>query len=98
MAELVVNSTVSTNSKYRKLALCLFLDFIGYLSYAIPFLGEFTDVIWAPIAAFLISRMFKGALGKVSGVFTFIEEILPGLDFIPTFTITWIYSNFIKKP
>lgn len=97
MSELLINSTVETNSKYRKLLLCFLLDFIGYLSYLIPFFGEFTDVIWAPISAFLITRMFKGTIGKVGGVFAFIEEIMPGLDFIPTFTITWLYSNYIMK-
>lgn len=97
MTEMVINPTVKSNVKYGKLILCLLLDFVGYLSYVVPFFGEFTDVIWAPISAFLITRMFKGTIGKVGGVFAFIEEIIPGLDFIPTFTITWIYSSFIKK-
>lgn len=98
MTEIVVNSTVKSNVKYGKLILCLLLDFIGYLSYVVPFFGEFSDVIWAPLAAFLISIMFKGTIGKVGGVVTFIEEIMPGLDFIPTFTITWVYTNLVKKP
>jgi len=97
MAEIVINQTVKDSSKYRKLFLCLALDFVGYLSYAVPFLGEVTDFIWAPIAAFLLTRMFKGTIGKIGGVFTFIEEIMPGLDFIPTFTITWLYTNLFKK-
>jgi hypothetical protein len=30
-------------------------------------------------------------------VITFLEEILPFSDFIPTFTLTWIYNYWIKK-
>lgn len=97
MAEIVINPAVNSNAKYRKLILCFVLDFVGYLSYVVPFFGEFTDVIWAPIAAFLTTKMFKGSIGKVGGVFAFIEEIMPGIDFIPTFTITWIYSNLVQK-
>lgn len=29
----------------------------------------------------------------LGGIFSFLEEISPGLDFIPTFTIAW----FIRK-
>jgi len=97
MTELAIEQTYESKSKYRKLLLCVFLDAIGYLSFLVPFLGEFTDVIWAPISASLLAKMFKGTIGKVGGIFAFFEEILPGLDFIPTFTITWIYSNFIKR-
>ena len=67
------------------------------LSFAIPIVGEFTDVIWAPISAFLIFKMFKGAEGRIGGMISFIEEIIPGLDVIPTFTLTWIYKYVIKK-
>jgi len=41
--------------------------------------------------------MYKGTIGKVGGVITFIEEILPFSDFLPTFTLTWIYKYLIKK-
>ena len=63
----------------------------------VPFLGEFSDVVWAPMAGFLMTWMYKGTLGKVGGVITFLEEILPFSDFIPTFTLTWIYNYWIKK-
>lgn len=80
-----------------KLILGLLFDAIGMLSYAVPVLAEAADVIWAPIAAFTISMMYKGTVGKVSGVIAFIEEIIPGLDFIPTFTITWLYEYYQEK-
>lgn len=98
MEQILVNKQVKEMATSKNLVLCLLFDFIGYLSYTVPFLGEFSDIIWAPIAAFLISRIFKGAIGKVGGVFTFIEEILPGIDFIPTFTITWLYCKITKHP
>jgi hypothetical protein len=54
-------------------------------------------VVWAPIAGFLMTRMYKGTVGKVAGVFAFLEEIIPFTDVIPSFTLTWIYTYLIKK-
>jgi hypothetical protein len=85
-----------TNKK-KQLLLGLLFDAVGMLSFTIPFVGEFTDVVWAPLAGFLMTWMYKGTLGKVGGVITFLEEILPFSDFIPTFTLTWIYNYWIKK-
>jgi uncharacterized membrane protein len=43
----------------------------------VPLFGEFSDVIWAPMAAYLMTRMYKGTAGKVGGSGNFIEEIVP---------------------
>jgi hypothetical protein len=85
-----------TNEKTKLLIMSLFFDLIGMVSYLIPFLGEFFDVIWAPIAGVLLAKMYKGTTGKIAGIIGFIEEIIPGLDFIPTFTITWFYTFYIQ--
>lgn len=84
-------------TKNRDLIISILLDIVGYFSYAIPFIGEFSDVVWAPIAAFLMTRIYKGRIGRTAGVLEFIEEIIPFTDFIPTFTLTWIYTYIIKK-
>jgi len=81
----------------KKLLLGLLFDGIGMISFSIPLLGEFSDVIWAPVAAFLMTRMYKGRVGKVASVLTFIEEIIPFTDIIPSFTITWIYTYYFQK-
>ncbi|WP_430613058.1 hypothetical protein [Flavobacterium sp. JP2137] len=96
MNDLQLRSAASSR-KYTQLVWSVFLDAVGYLSYLIPFLGEFSDVIWAPIAGLLLARMYKGTVGKVGGTIAFIEELSPGLDFIPTFTLTWIYTHYIQK-
>ena len=90
---------MSTNqdNKYKKLALCLLFDAIGMLSFTIPFIGEFSDIIWAPLAGWLMTRMYKGKIGQGAGLFTFIEEIIPGFDLIPTFTLMWLYTYVLKK-
>ena len=79
-----------TTLRQPSLILCLLLDFIGYASYSIPILGEVADIVWAPISAVLFMIMFGGWRGAVGGVFNFVEEILPGTDFIPSFTIMWL--------
>jgi hypothetical protein len=43
-----------------------------------------------------MTKMYKGTSGKIAGIISFLEEILP-LDIIPTFTIMWIYTYLIKK-
>ncbi|UOK41340.1 MULTISPECIES: hypothetical protein [Flavobacterium] len=85
------------SSRNRNLILGVIFDLIGYASYGVPFLAEITDVVWAPIAGFVLSRMYKGTVGRVGGVLEFVEELIPGTDFIPTFTLTWIYTYLIKK-
>ncbi|WP_341842134.1 hypothetical protein [Chitinophaga caseinilytica] len=69
------------------LIVCVVMDLIGLASYAVPLLGEVSDVIWAPISAVVFYRLFGGPVGLFGGAFNFIEELFPGLDFIPTFTI-----------
>jgi hypothetical protein len=85
------------DNKNRNLVLGLLFDAIGMLSFTVPFLGEFSDVVWAPLAGFLMTWMYKGAVGKVGGTIAFLEEIFPFSDFIPTFTLTWIYNYWIKN-
>ncbi len=79
------------------LVFCIVMDLIGYASFALPVLGEFADIIWAPISAMIFFKTFGGWKGAFGGVFNFVEEILPGLDFIPTFTITWMFNKLGKK-
>lgn len=85
------------SNKNRDLILGLLFDGIGMLSFSIPLIGEFSDVIWAPLAGFLMTRMYKGRIGKVAGIIEFLEEIIPFTDVIPTFTLTWIYTYLIRK-
>lgn len=87
----------SNSGKYKKLLLGLLFDAIGYISYIIPGFGEFTDIVWAPASAWLISRMYKGQTGKVAAVISLVEELAPGLDVIPTFTLTWMYVHVFEK-
>lgn len=84
-------------NKYLKLILSLLFDGIGMLSFTLPVIGESFDVLWAPVSGFLIYKMYGGTVGKISGFISFAEELLPFSDFVPTFTLTWIYTYLIKK-
>ena len=84
-------------NKSRDLILSLLFDAIGMMSLSIPFIGEFGDVIWAPLSGLIMVWMYKGSMGKVAGVVSFVEEILPVTDIIPSFTLMWFYTYFIKK-
>ena len=76
-------------NKYKKLALSLVFDTIGMVT--------FLDIIWAPLSGYIMTKMYKGNEGKVAGIISFVEEIIPGLDIIPTFTIMWVYTYVIKS-
>lgn len=82
--------------KYKKLFAGLVLDGIGMLSLAIPGLGEFLDILWAPVAGWFMTRLYPGRKGKIAGVVAFLEELLPGLDLIPSFTLMWIYTYILS--
>jgi hypothetical protein len=94
----VQNITVSKegNLKTKKLILGVLFDAIGMLSFTIPYIGEFGDIVWAPLAGFLMTKMYEGRVGKVAGILTFVEEIIPFTDIVPSFTITWVYTYWIK--
>lgn len=81
----------------KKLLLSILLDLVGMATYILPFLGESFDLIWAPIAGFILNRMYKGTVGKIGGIIVFLEEILPLTDIIPTFTLSWLYSLYFTK-
>jgi hypothetical protein len=84
-------------NKYKILGLGLLFDALGFVSFIIPGVGEFSDIIWAPISAWLMTKLYAGKAGKIAGIITFVEEALPGFDVIPTFTLMWVYTFLIKK-
>ena len=85
------------NQKNASLLFCIIMDLIGYATYAIPVLGEVGDLFWAPVSAIIFFKTFGGWRGAVGGVFNFIEELAPGLDFIPSFTMMWLLRNYGKN-
>ncbi len=85
-------------SKYKKLAISLALDAVGNISYLVPGMGEAIDVIWAPTSAYLMTKLYKGQKGKIAAAVSFIEEAIPGMDIVPTFTLMWLYTYvFVSK-
>ena len=80
--------------KYTKLALSILIDIIGYLSYILPALGEFGDIIWGPMSGLFIFILFPGKWKMA--IFGTVEEVIPFLDFIPTAYLTW-HQVYIKE-
>ena len=80
------------------IAICIMMDLIGMATYFFPGLGEFADIVWAPISGYVFFKMFGGRFGMIGGVLNFLEEIIPFTDVIPSFTIAWfIRKNQIEK-
>ena len=70
--------------------ICILMDLIGMSSYFFPGLGEFIDVVWAPISGYIFFKLFGGRLGMIGSVLNFLEEVIPFTDIIPSFTIAWV--------
>ena len=70
------------------------MDLIGCASFVIPGIGEFSDIIWAPVSAYIFYRSFGGRFGVFGAVLNFIEEALPFTDIVPSFTIAY----FLRRP
>ncbi len=86
------------NSDKKKLLIKgLVYDAIGMASGAVPLVGGFLDLLWAPYAAKKMSAMYPGKKGKLASAIVFLEEILPFSDIIPTFTLMWLYTYVWQK-
>ena len=82
---------MTIDPKYKKLIKCLLLDAVGMASAAIPLI----DVVWAPVAASISYKMFGERRGKYTSLITFVEELLPITDVVPSFTIFWFLFDFL---
>ena len=83
------------DSKYKKLVKCVLLDAVGMASVVIPVVGPVLDVLWAPVAASISYKMFGEKKGKYTSLITFLEELLPMTDVIPSFTLFWVLFDFL---
>ena len=48
-------------TKYKKLAMSLIFDALGSVSFIFP---PF-DIVWAPLAGYLMTKLYKGKIGKI---------------------------------
>ena len=71
-----------------KLVVSLTIDLIGSMTYLIPVVGEGLDLAWAPIQTILLIAMYESVTPSLKYV-SFLEEILPFTDIVPTATIGW---------
>jgi hypothetical protein len=73
---------------WSKLWTSLLIDLIGSSSYLLPIVGEGFDLGWAPAQTILIMAMYDDTSPNLKYV-SFIEEIMPFTDIIPSATIGW---------
>lgn len=78
------------NMKNIKFWHCLVMDCIGTITYFIPAIGETFDLVWAPISAVVFYYWFRKPIGSMIAM---AEEILPFTDFIPTFSLAYLFFH-----
>lgn len=79
--------------KYQILLLSILFDALGLVSFVFPLF----DIIWAPLSAYLMTKMYQGREGKIAAVISFLEEALPFLDVIPSFSLMWLYTYVFNR-
>lgn len=90
--------TILPTDMIGQLIVSLTIDFIGSSSYLLPFVGEFSDVSWAPIQTILLMAMYDRTSPSLKYI-SFIEEIMPFTDVLPSGTLGWVrrYSPSILE-
>lgn len=100
--EKTYNAVLDTESRAQQvdneltvpsLPFCIMMDAIGMASYIFPGVGESFDLVWAPISGFIFMKSFGGMTGKIGGLISMVEEAVPFIDIIPTFTIGHFYAK-----
>lgn len=76
------------NGIWNRLWLSLVLDGLGSASYLIPGVGEVADILWAPLQTIVVMAMYDDT-AQILKYVSFVEEILPFTDIVPTATIGW---------
>lgn len=84
-----VVKALAPSDVWGKLVASLIIDFVGASSYALPGLGEFADLAWAPTQAVLMAAMYSES-SPYAAYFGLLEEILPFTDIIPSATLAWL--------
>lgn len=80
-------------SPLNQLGICLMLDLLGAVTYLLPAMGEFADIVYAPIQAYFAWQMFGGEKwGAIWTGVAFCEELLPFVDIFPSMTIGWFFK------
>ena len=82
--------------KYARLLAGLAVDLVGMSSYALPLVGESTDLVFAPLSGLACWLLYGKTLGGLGGVFGALEEWGPGTDVIPTLTLVWLYKYGLR--
>jgi hypothetical protein len=82
-------------SLWPKLMVSLLIDLIGSSSYLLPVVGEGFDLAWAPIQTILIMAMYDATSPNLKYI-SFLEEILPFTDIVPSACIGFL-AEFIPK-
>lgn len=88
------NPGVFTVPSALALTVSVILDLLGDASYSLPFLGDASDIVFAPIAGLVLYKLYGSNIITVLGV---VEELLPGADFIPTGTIAWYFKYVVGR-
>ena len=82
--------------KYTRLLAGLAVDLVGMSSYALPLVGESSDLVFAPLSGLACWLLYGKTLGGLGGVFGALEEWGPGTDVIPTLTLVWLYKYSLR--
>ena len=83
--------TVTPTTMWSKLWISLMIDLIGSSSYLLPVVGEAFDLAWAPAQTVIIMAMYDATSPNLKYL-SFMEEVMPFTDIIPSASIGWAFE------
>lgn len=68
-------------------------------SYLTPVLGDFGDIVFAPLYALSIFVIYKRnrLIAYIGSGFGFVEVMLSATDIMPSATFMWVYTYVLHK-
>ena len=75
-----------TQRDFGLLASCLLVDLLGNGSF---FIGDDSDLFWAPASAFIVNALFES---PPLALLNFVKEALPLADVVPVATLAWLLA------
>ena len=84
-----VAQLVLPQNMWGKLMVSLLIDAAGSASYLLPLVGEGLDIVWAPMQTILVAALYDATSPHLKYL-SFVEEILPLTDVVPTATLGWL--------
>ncbi|KAL1508583.1 hypothetical protein AB1Y20_004681 [Prymnesium parvum] len=83
----ISSSAELRSTDFLRLFACVAIDLVGLASFGV---GEYDDIFWAPISAYMLRFLFRSDVVAAIG---FTKELLPLTDILPVASLSWLLET-----